>query len=47
MFRVLNLFKLSIISYIVSCLGLSSVLSKDLILNLGLSSLSIFFIVKY
>jgi hypothetical protein len=47
MFRVLGLFKLSIIFYIVSYLSLGSVLSKELMLNLGLNSLSIFFIVKY
>jgi hypothetical protein len=44
MFRVLDLLKLS---YIVSCLGLGSVLGKELVLNSGLNSLNIFFIVKY
>ena len=47
MFRVLGLFKLSIVSYIISCLGLDLVLGKKLVLDLGLGSLSIFFIVKY
>jgi hypothetical protein len=46
-FRVSGLFKLSVVSYIVSYLGSDSVLSKKLILNLGSGSLSIFFIVKY
>jgi hypothetical protein len=50
---VLDLFKLSIVSCVVSYLGSDSVLSKELvlgkesILNLGLDSLSIFFIIKY
>jgi hypothetical protein len=47
MFRVLGLFKLSIIFYIVSCSGSDSVLGKESVLNLGLNSLSIFFIIKY
>ena len=47
MFRVLGLFKSSIVSYMVSCLGLNSVLGKKLVLNSGLGSSSIFFIVKY
>ena len=44
---MLGLFKLSIISYIVSYLSLDSVLGKKLVLNLGLGSLGIFFIIKY
>ena len=39
--RVLSLFRLSIVSYIVSYLSL------DLVLDLGLGSLSILFIVRY
>jgi hypothetical protein len=46
-FRVLSLLKLSIVSYIVFYLGLGSVLGKELVLDLGLGSSSIFFIVKY
>jgi hypothetical protein len=52
-FRVLGLFKLSIVSYMVFYLNLNSVLgkelilSKELVLNSGSDSLSIFFIVKY
>jgi hypothetical protein len=45
--RVLSLFKLSIVSYIGSCLGLGLVLGIELVLDLGLGSLSIFFIVGY
>ena len=45
--KVLSLFRLSIVSYIVSYLGLGLVLDIDLILDLGLSSLSILFIVGY
>ena len=44
---VLSLFGLSIVSYIVSYLGLGSVLSIELVLDLGLGSLSILFIVGY
>ena len=44
---MLNLFRLSIVSYIVFYLGLDLVLSKKLVLDLGLGSLSIFFIIKY
>jgi hypothetical protein len=40
-FRVLDLFKSSMVSYVVFCLSLDSVL------DLGLDFLSIFFIVKY
>ena len=44
---VLSLFRLSIVSYIVSYLGLGLVLGIELILDLGLGSLSILFIVGY
>ena len=44
---MLGLFKLSIVSYIVSYLGLDLVLNKKSVLDLDLGSLSIFFIVKY
>ena len=44
---VLSLFGLSIVSYIVSCLGLGLILDIELVLDLGLGSLSIFFIVEY
>jgi hypothetical protein len=46
-FRVLGLFKLFIVSYMVSYLSLDLVLDKKSMLNLGLNSLNIFFIVKY
>jgi hypothetical protein len=46
-FRVLSLFKSSIVSYIVSYLGLGLVLGTELVLDLGLGSLSILFIVRY
>jgi hypothetical protein len=45
--RVLSLFKLSIVSYIGSYLGLGLVLGIELVLDLGSGSLSIFFIVGY
>ena len=45
--RVLSLFRLSIVSYIVSYLGLGSVLGTELVLDLGSGSLSILFIVRY
>ena len=45
--RVLSLFGLSIVSYIVSYLGLDLVLGIELVLDLGLGSLSILFIVGY
>jgi hypothetical protein len=45
--RVLSLFRLSIVSYIVSFLGLGLVLGIKLVLDLGLGSLSILFIVRY
>jgi hypothetical protein len=44
---VLSLFKLSIVSYIDSYSGLGLVLGIELVLDLGLGSLSIFFIVGY
>ena len=43
--NILKSLRLSIVSYIVSCLGL--VIGKKLVLDLALGSLSIFFIVKY
>ena len=45
--RVLSLFRLSVVSYIVSYLGLGLVLGIELVLDLGLGSLSILFIVRY
>ena len=45
--RVLSLFRLSIVSYIVSYLGLGLVLDIELVLDLSLGSLSILFIVRY
>jgi hypothetical protein len=45
--RVLNLFRSSIVPYIVSYLGLGLVLGTELVLDLGLGSLSILFIVRY
>ena len=39
---ILSLFRLSIVSYIVSYLGLNLVLDIELVLDLGLGSLSIF-----
>jgi hypothetical protein len=45
--RVSSLFRLSIVSYIISYLGLGSVLGTELVLDLGLGSLSILFIVRY
>ena len=44
---ILSLFRLSIVSYIVSYLGLNLVLDIELVLDLGLGSLSILFIVEY
>ena len=46
-FSVLSLFRSFIVSYIVSYLGLSLVLGTELVLDLGLGSLSILFIVGY
>jgi hypothetical protein len=45
--RVSSLFGSSIVSYIVSFLGLGLVLGIELVLDLGLGSLSILFIVRY
>jgi len=47
MSKVLSEFKLSLVSYIVSYIVLGSVLGIKLVLDLGLGSLSIFFIVEY
>ena len=44
---MLSLFRLFIVSYIVSYLGLDLVLGIELVLDLGLGSLSILFIVRY
>jgi hypothetical protein len=44
---VLSLFRSSIVSYIVPHLALGLVLSTKLVLDLGLGSLSILFIVGY
>ena len=44
---VLNLFGLSIVFCVVSYLGLGLVLGIELVLDLGLGSLSILFIVGY
>jgi len=44
---VLSELRLSLVSYTVSYLGLGLVLSIKLVLDLGLSSLSILFIVEY
>ena len=46
-FSILSLFRLFIVSYIVSYLGLGLVLGIELVLDLGLGSLSILFIVGY
>ena len=45
--NILSLFRLSIVSYIVFYLGLGLVLGIKLVLDLGLGSLSILFIVGY
>jgi len=45
--RVLSLFKLSIVSYIVSYSALGLILGIKLVLDLGLGSLSILFIGEY
>jgi hypothetical protein len=47
MSRVSSLFRSSIVSYIVSYSGLGLVLGIELVLDLGLGSLSILFIVGY
>jgi len=44
---MLSKLKLSLVSYIVSSLVLGMVLSIELVLDLGLGSLSILFIVEY
>ena len=44
-FKVLSELKLSLVSYIVSYLGLGLVLGIELVLDLDIDSLSIFFIV--
>ena len=46
-FSILSLFRLSIVSYIVFCLGLGLVLDIKLVLDLGLGFLSILFIIGY
>jgi len=46
-FRVSSSLGSSIVSYIVSCLGLGLVLGTELVLNLGSGSLSILFIIGY
>jgi len=46
-FRVSSSLKLSIVSYIVSYLGLGLVLGIKSVLDLGLGSLSILFIIGY
>jgi len=45
--KVLSELRLSLVSYMVSCLGLSLVLGIELVLDLGSGSLSILFIVEY
>jgi len=45
--KVLSELGLSLVSYIVSYLGLGLVLGTELVLDLGLGFLSIFFIVEY
>jgi hypothetical protein len=47
MSKVLSELRLSLVSYIVSYLGLGLVLGIELILDLGLGSLSILFIIGY
>jgi len=47
MSKVLSKLKLSLVSCIVSCLGLGLVLVTELVLDLGSGSLSILFIVEY
>ena len=44
---MLSKLRLSLVSYIVSCSGSSSVLGIESVLDLGLGSLSILFIVEY
>jgi len=45
--KVLSRLRLSLVSYIISYLVLGSVLDTELVLDLGLGSLSILFIVEY
>jgi hypothetical protein len=45
--RILSLFRSSIVSYVVSYLDLGLVLGIELVLDLGLVSLSILFRVRY
>ena len=45
--KILSELRLSLVSYIVSYLGLGLVLGTELVLDLGLGSLSILFIVEY
>jgi len=45
--KVLSKLKSSLVSYVVSYLGLDSVLGTELVLDLGSGSLSILFIVEY
>jgi len=45
--KALGKLRLSLVSYIVSYLTLGSILGMEIILDLGLGSLSIFFIVEY
>ena len=45
--NILELLRLFIVSYIVSYLGLDLILNIKLVLDLGLGSLSILFIVRY
>jgi len=47
MSRVLSKLRLSLVSYIVSYLGLGLVLGTELVLDLGLGSLNVLFIVEY
>jgi len=47
MSKVLSRFRSPLVSYIVSYLALGLVLGTELVLNLGLGSLSILFIVEY
>ena len=47
MSKVLSEFRLSLVSYIISYLCLGLVLGIELVLYLGLGSLSILFIVEY
>jgi len=47
MSKVLSELRLSLVSYIVSYLGLGLVLGIELVLDLGLGSLNILFIIGY